>query len=473
MMNQSIKFGTDGWRGIIAQDFTFQNVKLVAQAYADFLKRKKKRRTRIGIGYDTRFLSNKFAQAFAEVLVGNGFKIAIFKESLPTPSLCLAIKEHRFSGGIMITASHNPPEFNGIKIKTERAAPALPAQTAEVESLLGRSKIKEIDYQQALREKLIEELDFKKPYLKFLKRYINFDLLKKKKFRVLHDSMYGSGKHLLEEILADSKMKVETLRGEINPSFLGISPEPIPRNLRLPESLMKKGKYDICIITDGDADRIGAIAPGGRFLPPGWIISLLLFHLVKNRKLTGAVVKTVSNSSLIEKIASYYNLKLYETPVGFKYISEIMQKEDVLIGGEESGGIGVKGYIPERDGILSGLLLLEMMAYEDKSLNEIINGFEKKFGKFRYHRIDIRYPDNLKPRLFRKLKASPFKEILGLKVVEFKDYDGMKFILEDGSWILFRLSGTEPILRIYSESSSRKKVQALIEFGHRFAMGIK
>jgi phosphomannomutase len=236
---------------------------------------------------------------------------------------------------------------------------------------------------------------------------------------------------------------------------------------------MKKGKYDICIITDGDADRIGAIAPGGRFLPPGWIISLLLLHLVKNRKLTGGVVKTISNSSLIEKIASYYNLKLYETPVGFKYISEIMQKEDVLIGGEESGGIGVKGYIPERDGILSGLLLLEMMAYEGKSLNEIINGVEKKFGRFSYHRIDIRYPDNLKPRLFRKLKASPFKEILGLKVVEFKDYDGMKFILEEGSWILFRLSGTEPILRIYSESSSRKKVQALIEFGHRFAMGIK
>ena len=467
-----IKFGTDGWRAVIAEDFTFENVKKVAQSYVKFMKKKNKQ-SRIIVGYDTRFLSLRFAQIFTGVLCANGFKVRIFNQPLPTPCLCFGIKKYRFDGGIMITASHNPPEFNGIKIKTSQAAPASPKDTREVERLLGKERIKYISYEEAERKELVKDIKLKKPYLSFLKSYIDFSSISKSKYRVLHDAMYGTGDSLLEEFFRNTSVRVTSFRKEKNPSFGGINPEPIPENILDTIKIMQNGKYDICLITDGDADRIGAVTPGGRFLNPGWILSLLLIHLVKNRGERGAVVKTISNSSLIEKIARDYGLNLYETPVGFKHIAEIMQKEDVLIGGEESGGIGFKGYIPERDGLLSGLLLLELMVYEDKSINEIIKEVEKKYGKFFYHRIDLYYPQNLKLKLFKKLSQNPFEKILGIKVVDIKDFDGIKFILQDGSWLLFRLSGTEPKLRIYCETDSQRKLSKILEFGKEFALGLK
>lgn len=467
-----IKFGTDGWRAVIAEEFTFENVKKVAQAYANFMNRRNKS-AHIIVGYDTRFLSPQFAKEFTAVLCANGFKVKIFDQPLPTPCLCFGIKKHKFDGGIMITASHNPPEFNGIKIKTHQAAPASPQDTSKVEQLIGKGKVKYLPYHKAEKQGLVREIKLKKPYLSYLKSYIDFPAVSKKKYQVLHDAMYGTGNSLLEEIFRNTNLKVTSFRREKNPSFGGINPEPIPENITESIRIMRDGKYDICLITDGDADRIGAVAPGGRFLNPGWILSLLLIHMVKNRKEKGAVVKTISNSSLIEKIAAQYNLPLYETPVGFKHIAEIMQREEVLIGGEESGGIGFKGYIPERDGLLSGLLLLEFMAYENKGINEIISDVEKEFGKFYYHRIDLHYPENLKPRLFRRLSHRPFKEILGIKVVKIKDFDGIKFILRDGSWLLFRLSGTEPKLRIYCESNSQRKLHQILKFGKEFALNLK
>lgn len=467
-----IKFGTDGWRAIIAEDFTFDNVRKVAQAYAQFMKRKKKT-GEIIVGYDTRFLSFEFARAFSEVLCGNEFKVKIFNQPLPTPCLCFGIKKYNFDGGVMVTASHNPPQFNGIKIKTSQAAPASPAETQKIEKLIGKFKPKVLYYQVAEEKGLIEEVKLRQPYLKFLMSYVDFSRIKTQNLHIVHDAMYGTGNSLLEQLFKHSKIKVTNFRNEINPSFCGINPEPIPENIQPTLNLMKFNNYDLCIITDGDADRIGAITPGGRFLNPGWILSLLLIHLVKNRKQKGIVVKTISNSSLIEKIAARYNLPLHETPVGFKHIAEIMLKKDVLIGGEESGGIGFKGYIPERDGLISGLLLLEFMAYEKKSINEIIAEVEKEYGKFFYHRVDIHYPQKLKSKLFKKLSQKPFREILGLKVIEIKDFDGIKFILEDGSWLLFRLSGTEPKLRVYSEANSRKKLNAILKFGRDFALGLK
>jgi len=467
-----IKFGTDGWRAVIADDFTFDNVRKVAQAYVQFMKMKKKK-GEIIVGYDTRFLSFEFARAFSEVLCGNGFKVRIFNQPLPTPCLCFGIKKYNLDGGIMVTASHNPPQFNGIKIKTSQAAPASPDETQKIEKLVDKFKPKVLHYQVAEKRGLIKETKLRQPYLKFLMSYVDFPRIKRQNLHIVHDSMYGTGNSLLEELFKNTKVKITSFRNEINPSFYGINPEPIPENIKPTMELMKKNNYDLCIITDGDADRIGAIAPGGRFLNPGWILSLLLIHFVKNRGQKGAVVKTISNSSLIEKIAAKYDLPLYETPVGFKHIAEIMLKQNVVIGGEESGGIGFKGYIPERDGLVSGLLLLEFMAYERKSINEIITEVEKEYGKFFYHRIDIYYPQSLKSKLFKKLSRKPFQEISGLKVIEIKDFDGVKFILEDGSWLLFRLSGTEPKLRIYCEANSRKKLNAILKFGRDFALGLK
>jgi phosphomannomutase len=412
-----IKFGTDGWRAVIADEFTFENVRKVATAYAHFIKKKAKSKpVRVIVGYDTRFLSNKFAKTFCEVLAANGINTHVFKEPCPTPCLCFSIKKYGFSGGIMITASHNPPEFNGIKIKTEKAAPATPEETKKVESLIDKYKSKQIEYQKALDKGLITEVNYKANYLRFLRGYVNYDLLRKQKFKVLHDAMYGTGGNLLSELLKGSSIKVESIRNQPDPRFGGINPEPIPKNLSESIKIMSQDSYDICLVTDGDSDRIGAIIPGGRFLNPGWIISLLLLHFLKNRRQTGAVITTISNSSLIERIAKRYNLKLYETPVGFKHIARIMQEEDVLIGGEESGGIGFKGYIPERDGLLSGLLLLEMMAYERKGIGQIVKEVEQEYGKFFYRRLDLHYPDRLKPKLFSQLRKGAFIKKLNLEL---------------------------------------------------------
>ena len=467
-----IRFGTDGWRAIIAEEFTFKNVKRVVEAYAKNLKSKKRKDLKVAIGFDTRFLSPEFAKTAASVLAKEGIKVEIFKEVLPSPALCLAIIERKLSGGLMITASHNPYNFNGIKIKTEKGSPALAEDTRRVEKLIKEASGKELNFEKAKKSGKIEEIAYKKDYLKRLKSYVNFALIKKKKLKIIHDSMYGAGGDLIEELFKNTAVSVDSFRAEINPSFCGISPEPISKNLDLIITEMKKREHDLALVTDGDGDRIGAVLPGGKFLTPGWIMALLLIHFVKNRKERGVVVKTLSNSSLIKNIASEYGLKIYETPVGFKHIAQIMQEEDVLIGGEESGGIGFKNYIPERDGILSGLLLIEMMAYEGKGIEDIIASVEKKFGRYYYQRIDMHYPDRLKPKLFKEFKRKKIKKIAGYDVINYENYDGVKFTLRDGSWLIFRLSGTEPILRIYSESKSIKKVKQLLDFGSKFALSI-
>jgi alpha-D-glucose phosphate-specific phosphoglucomutase len=468
-----IKFGTDGWRAVISEDFTFENVRKVAQATALYFKKSyPNKRLKMAVGYDRRFLSNKYAKIVTEVLIANKIKVLFLEGDVPTPCLCYAIKRERLIAGLMITASHNPSIFNGIKIKTKGGAPATEEITNKIENLLDKEKPILIGFEEGLKRKLIKIVDYKEKYINFLKSYIAIDKLKNTKFKILYDPMHGTGDNLLAEILKDTKIKITTIRSEIDPNFGGVSPEPIPKNLKETTKLMEGNTYDITIVTDGDSDRIGAIAPGGRFITPGWVLSLLLLHFLKNRNQKGAVVKTISNTTLVEKIANIYNLKLYETPVGFKHIAKLIQEKDILIGGEESGGIGFKGYIPERDGILSGLLLLELMANERKSINRIMKEVEEEFGKFYYKRIDLEYPENLKKILFKNFKKNSFKEILGKKIIKIKDYDGMKFIFEDESWLLFRLSGTEPILRIYCEAHSKNDVERLISFAYNFSFSL-
>jgi alpha-D-glucose phosphate-specific phosphoglucomutase len=466
-----VKFGTDGWRAIIAQDFTFENLRIASQAVADHFKG---RDVTFVIGYDWRFLSEKFAEFAACVLAGNGIKVLLSDKAVPTPLVSLAIKNKKLSGGIVITASHNPPYYNGLKIKAPYAGSADEGITKGVEALLGKNPVTSIGLKQGIESGMIELIDLKKDYMKFVKAYIDKAHLKNARINALVDCMHGVGDGYIPEILSGTKIKVTQIRTGRDTLFGGVNPEPIPKNLEAAFSIMKdpKSKYDICIVNDGDADRIGAVTPGGRFMGAGQIMALLLLHFIEDRRWKGGVVKTVSNTTLIDLICKKYNLKLYETPVGFKYICRLMLDEDILIGGEESGGIGVKDYMPERDGMLLGVLLIEMMAHRKKGILEILKDVEKEYGKFCYQRIDMDYPDEKKKKLMELLKNNPPREIAGKKVKEVKSFDGHKFIMDDNSWLILRLSGTEPILRIYAEASSDKIAKSYLDFGKNLALAV-
>ncbi|MCM8757914.1 MAG: phosphoglucomutase/phosphomannomutase family protein [Candidatus Omnitrophica bacterium] len=459
---EKIQFGTDGWRGIISKDFTFKNVERLTEAIANyFLLNSKSNCIKVVVGYDTRFLSSNYAQTVSQILSKKGIDVLISDRFIPTPVLSFTTKRLKADGGIMITASHNPAEYNGIKIKTSKGGAAGKDITDQIEKLLYKKNYSG----KHLTGGKIKIVDFTSEYIKFLRNYIDLERLKKKNFKILVDAMYGSGDGFMEKILEPTKIKIDFLRNEINPSFGGYRPEPVLENLSITIEKIKSKNYDLGLVLDGDADRIAGFLPDGRFLHPQKILGLLILHLVRNRKLKGAIVKTIVGTTLIDKIVKSLGLKLYETPVGFKHISQIMLKEDVLIGGEEAGGIGFKNYIPERDGTLAGLLLLEMMAYENKPMQVILKEMEDEFGRYYYLREDIRIDKPASKKLYEKFKM--IKSVLGKEVVETKDYDGIKLICSDESWVMIRISGTEPIIRIYAESKSLDKSHNLIKFAKR------
>lgn len=469
-MRSRIAFGTDGWRAIIGKDFTTQNVRIVAQAIADYLKLKRAHNA-VALGYDTRKGSPDFARAIAEVLAGNGIRVLSTVHPTPTPAVSLMIKAKALSGGVIVTASHNPPEFNGIKFKAPYAGPASPTITKKIESCIGKSKVKRIAFDEGTLDGKILLTDFNTRYVNAVRDYLDLGLFRKRGFRIAFDTMHGVGDGLILEVLRDTKVSVDILHKEYDFSFGGISPEPIEKNLSCLMRKMKQGSFDIGLAIDGDADRIGAVRSDGAFVSSGEIISLLLLHLYEDKKWRGAVAKTISGTSSINKIAAHYKLKCYETPVGFKHICKLMLENNILIGGEESGGIGFKNYMPERDGMLSGLLLLQMMAYRNKGLIDIMNSVEKRFGSFRYLRADAHIKEDAKRRLNQRLRSHPLKDLLGKRIVETKTYDGTKFIASDGSWLLLRLSGTEPIIRIYAESNDISRTRKLIAFGKELSFG--
>jgi phosphomannomutase len=450
--NAEIKFGTDGWRGVIADNYTFKNLKIVAQAVADYLGSGKK----VAVGYDTRFMSARFAKLVAEVLRNNGIDVVLSDRPVPTPTLSFAVKTRKMDLGVMITASHNPAEYNGFKIKMPSGGAAGPEVTAAVEELFGKSPVKEANSTSAK----IEEVDMTRAYVAFIRSYIDFKKIKNKKFKVLVDSMHGSGDSYIAQILKGSKIKVEFMRSDINPSFGGGRPEPVEDNLKQLKERVKKEKFDIGIALDGDADRIAAVAPGGVFIHPQKILGLLALHLNQDRHWSGGLVKTICGSTMMDNIADFLKIKLYETPVGFKYISNLMETQDIVAGGEEAGGMGVKGYIPERDGSVAGLLLIEMMVYRNKNILKILNDTEKQFGRYYYVRAD----QHLERQVELRKELMP-KEILGKKVVEVKDYDGIKLILSDGSWLMLRGSGTEPLMRVYAEAKSFSLAKKILDVG--------
>lgn len=472
----AIKFGTDGWRAVISDDFTFDNVKKVGQAVSMYVLTQKEvlknREFAVVIGYDTRFLSEKYAELIACVMAANGIKVILAEKATPTPSVSFAIKDRNLIGGVMITASHNPARYNGIKYKAYYAGSAGPEITKKFEEFLVNAEVKFMPAEEAKTKGLIKVDDIIPRHLEFIKKYANIKLLKNAKLKVLVDSMYGTGKSYIQDLLSGGKCKVDMIHSEYNPGFGGINPEPIMPNLKELADKVKKGKYDIGIATDGDADRLGVALPNGKLLTGHKVMTLLFLHLLEDKKMRGGVIQTICGTGLIDKICKKYDLKMYETPVGFKYICELMIKEDILIGGEETGGVAFKNSIPERDGILSGLLILEMMAMRKKKIMEILKSIDKEYGTYEYRRLDLKYPDDKKKKLMENLKTNPPKRIIDKEIIKIKDTDGYKFMCEDGSWMMMRLSGTEPILRVYAEASSEKRAFDILEFGKKLANSI-
>ena len=476
-----IKFGTDGWRAVIAEDFTFANVARVAQATADFWSANPVVGTerKIIVGFDRRFFSDAFARCAAEVLAGNGFQVVLTPEPTPTPSVSFAVKHQQAVGGVMITASHNPAIFNGFKLKSHYGGSSNSETCRAVEGFLDRNPVKSKPLAEAIKAGQIRVTDVRPAHYAALKKLVDFRLIAKSKLRFAHDALFGVGAGCFEQLLAGTTCKVTTLNGKHDPFFGGINPEPVVQNYATSQKFLRRHPHDICLVTDGDADRVGGMDGRGRYLTTHQIICLLLHHLIVNRcrvgcpqpnRATGAtlprrVVKALTTTSMVDKMCAAYGVPLVETAVGFKYICAEMLKGNVLLGAEESGGIGFPGHIPERDGILAGLMLLEMLATERVSVNKLLAGLEKQFGPHRYGRVDTHYPLEKRAALMEFLQRNPPAKLLRSPVAEMKTFDGVKFIAQDTSWLMLRGSGTEPILRIYTEAKSDADVRKLLKLG--------
>lgn len=460
-----IKFGTDGWRAIIAREFTFVNVERVAQAYADFLTREaagqtgNERTPFVVIGFDRRYLSEKFAARTAEVMAGNGFQIALFTEAQPTPLISWAVKDLGATGGVMITASHNPANFNGFKIKAPFGGSAPPETTRAVEQLVDATAPKKAavtdDGHQLLEAPIAR-------YREQIASYVDLEKLKAATGQVIVDPMHGSAARWVESFLTGGTLAVETIRDYRDPLFGGVNPEPIDQNLAPLKQRVVETKALVGLATDGDADRVGAVDERGRTMTMHDVVPLLLLHLARVRKMTGSVVVTVSQSVLTKRIAHAMGLKIYETPIGFKYIADLMLKEDVLLGAEESGGIGVKGHIPERDGVLNSLLFLEAIVSAGKPPSEMLADLHREFGEFHFGRRDLHMPVSRGQELVAQLSQNPPESFASFHVTNVQTTDGAKLSFDDESWLLFRQSGTEPVLRLYSEATSIEKMDTLL-----------
>jgi phosphomannomutase len=460
-----IRFGTDGWRGVIARDFTFENLEKVAFATAEYYHQHSKIQNGIVVGYDARFLSKEFAECVSLILANFGIKVYLSNTLISTPMIATTILKYNSAGGVMITASHNPPIYNGFKLKSDYGGPAREEEIKGVEKLLSNVEDNFIEFKEKhtfkfnelIKQKLINIIDFREIYFENIKSKFDLTKIKNSKLKILYDPMFGSGQGVLDAIFP----KINKIHNEFNPSFHSTNPEPLPQNCVETIKKVIEEKYDLGIVTDGDADRIGTIDSKGNFISTQLLIPIFLKHLIEKKGLKGTVVKTISVSSIVERMCKKYNIPLIETPVGFKYITKLMVNKDVLIGGEESGGIGLKFHLPERDGIFNGLFLCDIMIDRRKSLDALVKEIYSEFGKTYYDRIDFHTTQDIKENIMKKCNQG-FESLGGMKIKEVKTIDGFKFIFDD-SWLLIRPSGTEPMLRFYAESDNELKVQLLLE----------
>jgi len=465
-----IKFGTDGWRAVIAEDFTFANVARVAQATAHFWKSEIRnpkseifgRAPKVVIGYDRRFLSDRFAQITAEVFAANDFQVILTPEPTPTPCVSFAVKHLGAVGGVMITASHNPPQFNGFKLKSHFGGSSSAEECAAVEKLLDATAPKQIVNR---KSQIINLVDVRPAHFAAIKRLVDFKLIAQSKLRVAHDALFGVGAGVFETLLAKTSCTVTTLNGAHDILFGGISPEPLPKNYVLGGAQLRRNPHDICLVTDGDADRIGAMDGHGGPMTNQQVIALLLHHLVRNRGGRGVVTKTFNTTAMVDKMCAAWNLPLTEVGIGFRFIAPELMKPGALFGAEESGSVGFANHIPERDGLAAGLFLLEMLAMEKISVNKIYARLEKEFGPHRYDRFDAHYPLEQRDALMQFLKTNPPEKLLRSPLATVDARDGVKFVAADSTWLMLRGSGTEPVLRIYAEAKSDADAQKLLKLG--------
>lgn len=463
-MDRSIKFGTDGWRAVIAEDFTFENVRMVAQALADHLDDQSEDK-RVAVGYDFRFLSEDFARAVAEVLASNGITVFLSPRACPTPHVSYYVRKHNLPVGVVITASHNPYAYNGLKIKERFGGSASVQTTRQIESFIGKNPVRTMPLREAKTAGRVIETPLEEGYSRFMESIVDIAAIRESSLTVVVDSMNGVGGRLLERWVASPTCHVKTLRPGRDPLFGGRAPEPKEEYLDvLRDAVLQEGAV-VGLATDGDGDRSGGVHRDGSLFTPLEMIALLALYLIEERKQTGALVSNNANTLYLKRIADAAGLPYVNKPVGFKYIAELMQKEDVLIGGEESGGIAVQGFLPERDGILINLLLLEMMVKRGKDSLELLQDLYARFGEFHFRRRDFHVTPEKGARQVAAMVARPPKEIAGVAVVNVDALDGAKLFLQDDSWILFRQSGTEPALRVYCEAPSVARVDDIISEG--------
>jgi phosphomannomutase len=487
-----IRFGTDGWRAVIADEFTFANLERVAQAYADYLKRQpapqtgaaqaadaQARDARAGdgahaphvvVGYDRRFLSAQFAARAAEVFAGNRIGVRMFETDVPTPLVSWAVRDRAAAGGVVITASHNPAEFNGFKLKAPWGGSATPETTVEVESLLDATTPQRASLSPTMRGGLDASIE---SYRRQIAAYVDLARLRATRAVVIVDPMHGTGGRWVESFLGGGALTVETIRAEADARFGGVNPEPIDRNLAPLKARVGERGALVGLATDGDADRLGAVNELGQTMTMHEVVPLILLHLARRRGMTGGVVRTFSQSVLTKRIAAAHGLKLHETPIGFKYVADLMLREDILIGAEESGGIGVRGHIPERDGLLNSLLLLETVVAAGQTPSELVKAMHREFGAFYYDRRDLHTEVSHGLSLVAQLAAAPPAHIAGHEVTGVERLDGTKLLFADESWLLFRQSGTEPVLRIYCEATSIEKRDALLAAGSALTIDVR
>jgi phosphomannomutase len=447
----TIRFGTDGWRGIIAEDFTFANARIVAHAIARYVVRAEDPRKGMLVGYDHRYASDHIAAAIAGAISTTGTPVWLADKPCPTPAISLLVRQRNAAGGIVVTASHNPYSWNGIKYKASYGSSALPSIVAQIENELTGVLARGVPPLPP-RKELIHSLEPISPYLDTIEKLVDWQRLRDAKFRFVADPMHGSAAGLLHQLFVRNGIAGEEIRGTRDPRFGGVHPEPIEPHIDALRKAVLAGKYDAGFAADGDGDRIGAIDRDGSFITPHQIFALLVWHLAGTRNLPGDIAKTFSVTKLIDALASKFNRKLHEVPIGFKYICELMLEQNILIGGEESGGIGTSLHLPERDATVSALLLAELMAWHGKSLGELVRTLHQEFGEYHYGRIDLEVKPGQNARAIAHLANEKLKRFQEWPVKSRENLDGIKLYLGDIGWVMVRSSGTENLLRIYAET---------------------
>ena len=468
-MAQEIKFGTDGWRGLIADDFTFDNVKRVAGAIASYVLKYEKPQNGVIVGYDARFASPRAAQIAAEVIAAAGIPVKLANDYTPTPAVSYAVKQQGAAGGVMVTSSHNPWNWNGMKFKGNFGGSATPAIMKKIEEEMASGASPKGN------QAAVEEVDLKKDYVAAVCAFADMDLIAKTKFKFAVDAMYGSGRGVLPGIFSERGVQFIAIRQELNPLFPGINPEPIqPHTAMLQETVVRE-KCDAGLATDGDADRIGAVAEDGSFVDSHKIFCVLLRWLLERKKWPGDVVRAFNTTRMLDRICAKYGRKLHETSIGFKYVADLMMERDILMGGEESGGIGYSRFLPERDGVLNCLLLANAMAEEGKTLGQLVADVQRDFGPHYYGRRDLHIPEDMKQNAIQRARAESTQALGRYRVLRKEYMDGVKFFLDaptngNGAeaWVLFRASGTEPLLRLYAEAASPELVSEFLVTGEQF-----